>query len=286
MRDTTKALIRQYVEQLDLTGKVLEIGGQCAKELFPEPRFAFHSLNPEASDVPNTIVADITDCRDSIPDESFDIVVCSDVFSHIHRPWLAGGEIGRILKPGGLVITHTLFAGDNHSGPVDPWRSSPESLELLFRDLECLEKGYDLSEAEHRSVYLVSRKGSGPPVTPFQDCDHPLAGHLRRDTAQGVVSRPGFSASEQSPGDPLEALRPALAEITDRLVELEKLVQDRFGQLDAIDSRSRRLARRTNQLDAIDARLRRLERRIDRAVASFPLRTVLSVRRAMHRMLK
>ena len=101
-----------------------------------------------------------------------------------------------------------------------------------------------------------------------------------------MVSNPRFSTSEPSPADPLEALRPALAEITDRLVELEKLVQDRFGQLDAIDSRSRRLERRIGQLDAIDARSRRLERRIDRAVASFPLRTLLSLRRALYRMLK
>jgi SAM-dependent methyltransferase len=268
MRDTTKALISQYVEQLDLSGEVLEIGGQRAKELFPEPRFAYHSLNPEASDVPNTIVADITDCRDSIPDESFDVVVSSDLLEHVNRPWLVAGEIGRILKPGGLAITHMLLAGDDHSGPVDHWRCSAESLQLLFGDLECLEKGYDLSDAEDRSTYLVCRKGSGPPVTPFQDSDHPLAGYLHGDI-QGVAGNPESSTSEQSPEDPLVFLRPALAEITDRLVELEKLVQDRFGQLDAVDARSRRL-----------------ERRIDRAVASFPLRTMLSLRRALHRMLK
>ena len=95
MRDTTKALIRHYVEQLDLSGKVLEIGGKLAHyaiEVFPEPRFAYHGLNLEASDVPNTITADITDCRDSIPDESFDIVLSSDVFEHINRPWLAAAR--------------------------------------------------------------------------------------------------------------------------------------------------------------------------------------------------
>ena len=107
MRSTTKALIAHYVDQLDLSGQVLEIGGhrlaQCAIEEFPEPRFVYHDMNLTASDIPNTIIADITDCRETIPDESFDLVVSSDVFEHVERPWLAAAEIGRILKPGGLA---------------------------------------------------------------------------------------------------------------------------------------------------------------------------------------
>ena len=300
MRDTTKALIGHYVDQLDLSGRVLEIGGhrlaQCAIDLFPQPRFDYHDLNLEASDIPNTIIADITDCRDTIPDESFDIVMSSDVFEHIDRPWLAAAEIGRILKPGGLAITHTLFAWRNHPCPIDYWRYSPECLEFLFADLECLEKGYDLSERrndqpgfwpsgqdsvpvdhfggwrEHWSVYNVSRKGSGPPVARFKDSDHPLAVYLRQDT-QGVVTNPKFvrtagtAAARPAGGSPAGPGRDHRH--LDRLIGLEKLVEDRIGQLDAIDTRSRRL-----------------ERRIDRAVASFPFRTVLRVRRGLHRMLK
>ena len=290
MRDTTKALMEHYVDQLNLSGRVLEIGAQqlpqSAVEDFPEPRFAYHNLSLEASDIPNTITADITDCRDTIPDESFDLVLSTDVLPHIDRPWLAASEIGRILKPGGLAIIHSPFGWDDHPGPVDAWRHSPASLELFFGDLECLEKGYDLSEEEQWGVYLVGRKGSGRGVPPFQDSDHPLAGYLRGDTHR-AIGDPEFARTESlTPPDPVEALRPVLTEITDRLVTLEKLVEDRIGQLDAIYSRSRKLEHRISQLDAIDARSRRLERRIDRAVASFPLRTVLRVRRGLHRMLK
>jgi SAM-dependent methyltransferase len=289
MRDTTKALMEHYVDQLDRSGSALDIGAQQlarpAIEDFPEPRFAYHNLALEASDNPDTIVADITDCRDTITDESFDIVICSDELPRIDRPWLAAGEIARILKPGGVAIIHTPFGWSNRPGPVDYWRYSPEALELLFGDLECLEKGYDLSEVEQAGVYLVGRKGSGRDVPRFQDSDHRLARYLRHDP-QMVIGGPGLATSESSPPDPLQALWPVLTEITDRLVTVEKLVEDRIGQLDAISSRSRRLDRRISQLDAIDARSRRLERRIDRAVASFPLRTVLRVRRGLHRMLK
>jgi SAM-dependent methyltransferase len=289
MRDTTRALISHYVDQLDLSGQVLEVGADhlttSAAELFPEPRFGYRNLNTVVSDVPNTVTGQITDCRDTIPDESIDLVVSCDVFEHIDRPWLAAAEIGRILKPGGLAITNTLFGWRNQPGEVDYWRYSPQALEVLFVRLECLENGYDVSEVEHGSVYFVGRKGPGPQVSRLQDSDHPLAGHLRSNLEEPAGNLRGWN-SQPPPADPLDALRPVLTEMSDRLVGLEKLVEDRIGQLDAIYSRSRRLERRITQLDAIDARTRRLERRIDRAVASFPLRTVLRVRRGLHRMLK
>ena len=136
------------------------------------------------SDIPNTIIADITGCADVIPDESFDIVFSSDVFEHIDRPWLAAQEIARILRPGGIAITHTLFSWRNHPCPIDYWRYSAECLEFLFADLTCLEKGYDLSQRrvdepgfwaggedsvpvdhlggwrEHWSVYCVTGEGN------------------------------------------------------------------------------------------------------------------------------
>jgi SAM-dependent methyltransferase len=297
LRDTTKALIGHYVDHIGLTGQVLEVGGHqlshCAVGLFPEPRFTYHDLNLEASDIPNTIIADITDCRDVVPDESFDIVVSSDVFEHIDRPWLAAAEIARILKPGGLAITHTLFSWRNHPCPIDYWRFSKECLEFLFADLECLETGYDLSERrqdragfwpsgkdsvpvdqlggwrEHWSVYHVGRKGPGPVVPRFKDGDHPLAGYLRMDT-QGVVTNPKLlGTSRPRVADPISALRPELADMVERLDGLEKLILDRSAQLEEIGRRSQRL-----------------ERRINRASASFPLSTALRVRRTLHKLLK
>lgn len=217
MRPTTRALIQHYVTELDLRGDVLEIGGHrlasCAVEEFPAPRFTYTDLNLEASDIPQTIIADITDCGGTIPDASFDVVFSSDVFEHIDRPWLAAQEIARILRPGGVAITYTLFSWRNHPCPVDYWRYSAECLEFLFGDLELLEKGYDLSDRrkdqpgfwpsgmdsvpvdqfggwrENWAVYHVGRKGPGPAADPFRTSDHPSARFLRMDT-QGVVTNP------------------------------------------------------------------------------------------------
>jgi SAM-dependent methyltransferase len=40
----------------------------------------------------------------SFPDDSFDLVISSDIFEHIRRPWEAFREVARVLKPGGMHI--------------------------------------------------------------------------------------------------------------------------------------------------------------------------------------
>jgi SAM-dependent methyltransferase len=227
MRGTTKATIEHYLEHLNISGDVLEVGGytlsKCAIDLFPEQRFRYRDLDIEAVDIPDTIVADITDCRVQVPDDSVDLVISCDVLEHIARPWLAAAEIARILRPGGVVVTRTVWAWRNHPCPIDYWRFSAECLEFLFAPLECLEKGYDLSERradnpgfwsngadsvpvdalggfrENWAVYSVHRKGPGPTVPQFKQSDHPLACALRQGT-QGTVTNPAmlrrFNATE------------------------------------------------------------------------------------------
>lgn len=219
MRKTTRELVRHYVDALELTGDVLEVGGhkldKCAIADFPAPRFRYHDLNLTPSDVPSTIIGDITDCRDVIEDQRFDVVFSSDVFEHIARPWLAAQEITRILKPGGVAIVVTLFSWRTHPCPIDYWRFSAECLEFLFGDLTCLEKGYDLSERRHDkrgfwqsgrdavpvddlggfrenwAVYYVGIKAPAPPsVQRYQDSDLPHAHFCRLNARRAPPKEP------------------------------------------------------------------------------------------------
>jgi SAM-dependent methyltransferase len=270
MRTTTRALIQHYVDELDLGGDVLEIGGHrlanCAAVEFPSPRFNYHDLNIEPSDIPNTIIADITDCRATVADGTFDVVFSSDVFEHLDRPWLAAPEIARILKPGGIAITYTLFSWRNHPCPIDYWRYSAECLEFLFSDLELLEKGYDLSDRrldqpgfwpsgadsvpvdqlggwrEHWAVYHVGRKGPGPAVTPFKSSDHPLAHFLRMDT-QGVVTSPRLRKQEA----PAIAL-PAQQQLAESASRVEAGQAGLATQLDSLTRQVQELTARLDQL--------------------------------------
>ena len=92
---------------------------------------------------------DLQSC--SFPDDSFDLVLSSDVLEHIPDPYLAHREIFRILKKGGrhvftVPFYHTLFrdevrAGlDDHRQPVylkEPWYHDdpvrPNQGVLVFR---------------------------------------------------------------------------------------------------------------------------------------------------------
>jgi SAM-dependent methyltransferase len=140
------AHIRSLLERSRLTsGRVLEIGGRMHPRghVFG-PAFSYLNLDLEHSDA-DTVVGDITKCPE-IPDGSYDVVLSVDVFEHIDRPWLASGEIARILAPGGLAYTSTLFSWRYHPCPIDFWRYTPEALEFLFADLILLDKGFDLTE--------------------------------------------------------------------------------------------------------------------------------------------
>ncbi|MET3601802.1 class I SAM-dependent methyltransferase [Martelella mangrovi] len=64
----------------------------------------------------------------SFADESFDLVISSDIFEHIRRPWVAFREVARVLKRGGMHIfsipallpmdKETVYRVDT-SGPED-----------------------------------------------------------------------------------------------------------------------------------------------------------------------
>ncbi|MEH3033727.1 MAG: class I SAM-dependent methyltransferase [Aeromicrobium erythreum] len=127
-------------------GRVLEIGGRGHPRgrVFDADRFEYLNLDL-AETGPGVVIGDITDCPE-IPDASFDVVLSVDVFEHIDRPWRAGEEIVRILRPGGLVYTSTLFSWRYHPCPIDFWRYTPEALEFLHAGTETIDKGFDTTE--------------------------------------------------------------------------------------------------------------------------------------------
>lgn len=144
------AHIRTLLERSGVTGgRVLEIGGR----MYPRghvfgPGFTYRNLDLTHSDThadDDTVVGDITACPE-IKDATFDVVLSVDVFEHLDRPWLAAAEISRILAPGGLAYTSTLFSWRYHPCPIDFWRYTPDALEFLFDGLVMLDKGFDTTE--------------------------------------------------------------------------------------------------------------------------------------------
>jgi 2-polyprenyl-3-methyl-5-hydroxy-6-metoxy-1,4-benzoquinol methylase len=70
----------------------------------------------------------------NLPDESFDLVLCTQVLEHCSNPWKAISEIRRILTPGGHAILSAPHVWFYHPHPADHWRFTQEGIVRLCQD--------------------------------------------------------------------------------------------------------------------------------------------------------
>lgn len=128
--------------------RFLDVGGRQGEKRALAEGFEYHILDVEPrAEGAGVIRADICHCPE-IPDASHDLVFSVSLLEHVREPWEAARNIGRILKPGGLAITRTLFAWEYHEKPVDFWRYTHSALEYLFEHyggLQTIRSGYDIS---------------------------------------------------------------------------------------------------------------------------------------------
>ena len=67
-----------------------------------------------------------------VADNTFDVVFSGNVSEHVRWLWVWMEEIYRIIKPGGIVITHNPFTERYHEAPIDCWRIFPEGFNSLY----------------------------------------------------------------------------------------------------------------------------------------------------------
>jgi SAM-dependent methyltransferase len=102
--------------------RVLDIGAGEApyRELFLEQRY----VTLDRADTPHSGEVDIHGDADSIPvgDDSFDVVVCTQVLEHVPQPSAALREFRRVLRSGGVLIATVPFVWEEHETPYDYYR--------------------------------------------------------------------------------------------------------------------------------------------------------------------
>jgi SAM-dependent methyltransferase len=64
--------------------------------------------------------------------DKFDLIFSSNVFEHLHMPWVAAVEIQKMLKIGGVVFIETTFAFPTHERPWNFFQFSDFGLRALF----------------------------------------------------------------------------------------------------------------------------------------------------------
>jgi SAM-dependent methyltransferase len=105
------------------------------------------------------------------PDASFDYVLSDQVLEHVEgNPQQAIDECWRVLRPGGIAITTTVFMFELHGVPKDFWRFSKDALSLLHRNWsEIIEVG-SWGNFQYWSVVRDCLRGHGVPHAKW----HPL----------------------------------------------------------------------------------------------------------------
>ena len=65
--------------------------------------------------------------------ESFDVVLSTEVLEHVPDPYIYMAEVRRVLKPGGVFFFTVPFMMSLHEVPHDYYRYTPFALELIFK---------------------------------------------------------------------------------------------------------------------------------------------------------
>jgi SAM-dependent methyltransferase len=125
----TGAMISKYAR-----GEVLDAGAgsKSARQLLAPLAKRYVSLDVKAASRPD-IVADLHDLR-ALASQSFDTVLCSQVFEYLHEPPKAISEIHRVLRRGGHAIISAPFLAGLHDEPHDLFRYSPHGLKYLMTE--------------------------------------------------------------------------------------------------------------------------------------------------------
>jgi SAM-dependent methyltransferase len=142
LRERRKLFVRWLAQVPVVPLSVLDVGGRIQPY---RPLLEGRLRCYVAVDVRSTPLVDIVARGEQLPlrDDSFDLIICTQVLEYVEEPRTVIGEIHRVLKPGGFLLLSApaIFPVDSED---DRWRFLPPGLYGLlasFRRVEVHAEG-------------------------------------------------------------------------------------------------------------------------------------------------
>lgn len=136
--DRGQPLHREYLEEF-LRERTADIRGRCLE--FDEDRYtsrfgasdvsSLEILNKEEGNPKATIIADLTR-PNTIPDDSFDCIICTFVLHIVFDLEKIVAELYRVLAPNGVLLVAVPQTTINYPYHHELWRFTPEGLQMLL----------------------------------------------------------------------------------------------------------------------------------------------------------
>jgi SAM-dependent methyltransferase len=129
-----------------VTGKVLDVGAGHVDRYSKYMNVS----NITRMDVAKGENVDVVGSADKIPfpDESFDSIICTQVFEHLQFPVQSTSEIYRVLKKGGTAVVTVPQMNELHEEPYDFFRYTNYGMKSLFENA-----GFETIFSEQRGGY-------------------------------------------------------------------------------------------------------------------------------------
>jgi SAM-dependent methyltransferase len=132
--------------------RLLDIAPQVhegARPFFPPSvKIETFDIDPKSG---ATWIGDICRRNEFLPDNGFDMIVCTEVLEHVLQPFSAVEELRRLLRPGGLLFVTVPFNFRIHGPLPDCWRFTEHGLRALFQNWEIVE----LNQVEKEDRFLM-----------------------------------------------------------------------------------------------------------------------------------
>ena len=127
--------------RIDTTYKVLDVSNKYISGAERNPNF----------------IAAKDELNYPIDNNSFDIVLSDQVLAHVGYFWIWYGELIRITKPGGHIITINSYSYPPCPSPIDAWRVHSDGM-LQLNKYYNLETVFCKTESLELDLYKIPRK--------------------------------------------------------------------------------------------------------------------------------